>query len=119
MRLTAVILLLSACSWIGSPERPVTNYTQKTQSCSMAAPLADTIAASLLITGGLAIAVADNLVIPDVQYRGAATLKIALPAVVIGAVFIPSAVHGWRAKRRCEHALSQTKTGAALATPAR
>jgi len=99
-------LQLAGCSiFLPAPEHaPV----DEELNCSARAvpPVLDTLMATAGLVGGTVVIVADasSTCSPDAEFcfRGVPTLIIGLPALLLGALYTLSAVHGWQRNSECQ-----------------
>ena len=96
--------LLTACSFatVSGPKSTPGKYLECTTS--RVAPIADLVAGSVLVAGGLGVAYYDRRVQDD-GTTGTLTYAITLPAIAAGVVFLVASQYGTSRVARCRAAV--------------
>jgi len=96
------ITLLAACSFatVKGPRSTPGRYLECTSS--RAVPIADLVAGSAFVAGGLAVAYWDRR--DDDPSTGTKTLAISLPSIAVGVAFLVASQYGASRVTRCQAA---------------
>lgn len=107
--MTVAMTMTSACSFatVKGPRSTPGEYLECTTS--RAAPIADLVAGSVLVVGGLGVAYYDRRVEDDQGETGAKTYAITLPAIAAGVVFLVASQYGASRVARCRAAVKYDK----------
>jgi hypothetical protein len=111
----STLLLATGCSWIGMTSPPLVGGEPAAIECEehAAPPIVDGVTAVALGGFGAGVIVGTS----HADYHTAVIALVSVPSLLIGALYLASALHGVHVNQACRAALREQREHAAVAPP--
>jgi hypothetical protein len=114
-RYLSTLFLATGCSWIGMTSPPLVGGKPATIECEERTALPIVDGATAVALGGFGVAVIAGT--SNADYHNAVVAFVSVPALLIGTLYLASALHGVHVNRACRAALREQREDAAIAPP--